>query len=251
MSGILKRITLFGEELGLLTRSNTSAAVFAKYLTTRLREAVNRGAYQRIITEWGDRLDQQGKFSNRWVDHNLPKWLQVLEKEDFKSKPLAVLEIGSWEGRSVCFFMTYLPKATLVAVDTWQGGDEHQDYSQLGAIEQQFDGNVRAFGGRVQKAKGTSLAFFLSRPKEQQFDLIYVDGSHAVDDVICDAIKAFECLKVGGILIFDDYTWTYYKNARRNPAAAINAFLQMKKGEYEILAVYNQLILKKTGAETD
>ncbi len=64
--------------------------------------------------------------------------------------------------------------------------------------------------------------------------------------MIIDAIKSFELLKIGGILIFDDYIWGYYKNPMDNPAGAINSFLRLKKGAFEILSVYGQLILKKT-----
>ena len=39
----------------------------------------------------------------------------------------------------------------------------------------------------------------------EKYNLIYNDGSHHSDDVIVDAFKAFEMLKVGGIMIFDDY----------------------------------------------
>jgi predicted O-methyltransferase YrrM len=54
------------------------------------------------------------------------------------------------------------------------------------------------------KFKGTSYKFFSENTVKEYFDLIYVDGSHHTDDVIVDAIKSFELLKIGGIIIFDD-----------------------------------------------
>tara|TARA_R110002110_G_scaffold119309_2_gene293735 strand:+ start:19812 stop:20003 length:192 start_codon:yes stop_codon:yes gene_type:complete len=59
--------------------------------------------------------------------------------------------------------------------------------------------------------------------------LTYVNGSHHKNDVIIDAVKCFEMLKVGGIMIFDDYFWQYYPDAIDNPAGAINTFLRLKK----------------------
>jgi predicted O-methyltransferase YrrM len=80
---------------------------------------------------------------------------------------------------------------------------------------------------------------------KNSFDLIYIDGSHHTDDVIVDAIKGFELLKVGGIMIFDDYFWGYYNKPIDNPAGAVNAFLRLKEGAFEIECIYRQLILKK------
>ena len=60
-----------------------------------------------------------------------------------------------------------------------------------------------------------------------------------------DAIKCFEALKVGGVMIFDDFLWRYYKNPMSNPAGAINAFLKINKGNYRIVFVYYQIAIEK------
>jgi predicted O-methyltransferase YrrM len=39
------------------------------------------------------------------------------------------------------------------------------------------------------------------------FDIIYIDGNHEPEYVLEDAVLSFRKLKVGGILIFDDYGW--------------------------------------------
>ena len=75
--------------------------------------------------------------------------------------------------------------------------------------------------------------------------MVYIDGSHHCDDVIIDAIKSFQMLKVGGIMIFDDYLWQYYPRDIDNPAAAINVFLKLKEGSYKVVRVYYQLIIEK------
>ena len=130
-------------------------------------------------------------------------------------------------------------------MDTWTGADEHQGDGVLNSIETHFDGNTNKYKNRLTKFKGTSFNFFNSTTSTENFDLIYIDGSHHTDDVIIDAVKGFEQLKIGGLMIFDDYFWTYYKNAIDNPAGAVNAFLTLKSGCYEVLAVYSQLILRK------
>ncbi len=188
----------------------------------------------------------KGSFSNDWFTNNIPYWSEVFSKYDLRTKNIDVLEIGSWEGLSSLFILSTFPNANLISVDTWEGADEHQNNPHLNAIEQNFDKNLHSYVERLTKFKGTSFEFFSKNTVKERFDLIYVDGSHHTDDVIVDAIKSFELLKIGGILIFDDYIWGYYKNPMDNPAGAINSFLRLKKGAFEILSVYGQLTLKKT-----
>ena len=52
-------------------------------------------------------------------------------------------------------------------------------------------------------------------------------------------------LKIGGIMIFDDYWWQHYTKAADNPAAAINLFLKLKNGCYKIVRMYYQLVIVK------
>ncbi|MBL6431537.1 MAG: class I SAM-dependent methyltransferase [Alphaproteobacteria bacterium] len=108
-----------------------------------------------------------------------------------------------------------------------------------------FDKNTSAFSGRITKHKGTSLSFYHASDGRERYDLIYVDGSHRSDDVIVDAVNCFRMLTDGGILIFDDYFWTYYEAELENPASAINAFLRMKRHRLEILSFDYQLIVRK------
>jgi hypothetical protein len=53
-------------------------------------------------------------------------------------------------------------------------------------------------------------------------------------------------LKVGGVMIFDDFFWQYYPKAIDNPAAAINLFLRLKRGSYKIIRLYYQIAIIKT-----
>jgi len=186
-----------------------------------------------------------GKFSNDWFKPNIPYWHQFFVKFDYYDRAINTLEVGSWEGMSTLYILSTLPLAKHVSVDTWAGSDEHKGDDILNDIENNFDNNTAKYKDRLTKFKGTSFNFFNSIEGGEYFDLIYIDGSHYTDDVIVDAIKSFELLKIGGLMIFDDFFWGYYKNALDNPAGAINAFLRLKLGRYEILAVYGQLTLRK------
>lgn len=185
-----------------------------------------------------------------WFSNNIGFWLWIIDDYDLKSKKIDILEIGSWEGLSSYFLLKELPKAHITCVDTWQGSAEHKaletiDEDSLANIEHKFNSNLKPFEDRVTKFKGTSYSFFNQRDARNKFDLIYIDGSHYFDDVLIDALKSFERLKVGGILIFDDYLWKYFKNLTDNPAFAINLFLRIKKGRYKIISIQYQLILIK------
>lgn len=188
-------------------------------------------------------------ISNDWFTNNIPYWLYAFNKYNLLSKKINILEIGSWEGLSSYFILHSLPNATLTCVDTWEGAEEHKTGDAttedvLSNIEVSFDKNLSPFIDRLTKYKGTSFSFFNENP-EKKFDVVYVDGSHHCNDVIVDAIKGFELLKTGGIMIFDDYLWQYYPKDIDNPAAAINCFLKLRQGSYKVVRVYYQLIIKK------
>lgn len=191
------------------------------------------------------------RLSTDWFSGNIPFWLAMIDEYDLRRTSIKVLEIGSWEGLSSYFILSQMPHALLTCVDTWEGADEHKSLiatnaATLSQIEQTFDSNLSTFTSRLIKYKGTSFSFFNSNTHRNYYDLIYIDGSHHCDDVIIDALKCFEMLKMGGIMVFDDYFWRYYPKASDNPAAGINLFLRVKKGGYKIIRLYYQIAIIKT-----
>jgi predicted O-methyltransferase YrrM len=189
------------------------------------------------------------KFSTDWFSGNIPYWEIIFDKFNFLNKKISYLEIGSWEGRSSLFVLQSFSNANIVCVDTWCGADEHDGSKFLDSIESNFDFNLTKYVDRLQKFKGTSYSFFDQLDKDCQYDLIYIDGSHYLDDVLIDALKAFEHLKVGGVMIFDDYFWGYYEDSMLNPAAAINAFIRLKQNYLKVEMVYSQVIVSRTSNE--
>lgn len=59
--------------------------------------------------------------------------------------------------------------------------------------------------GKVTQLYGDSKAFD-ETPYEQRFDLIFVDGSHALSYVKSDTAKALRMVKPGGLILWHDYT---------------------------------------------
>jgi len=233
------------KDMGYLYRTSAPLGIYLNYLKSKSRRKNIKIKHNKCKDDF--RSSIQGLcFSNDWFSDNIPYWMNAFEKYFPIDKSLNVLEIGSWEGMSSSFILKTLPNAVLTCVDTWEGSDENKSQANVNMIETNFDTNIAPFQGRVKKFKGTSLSFFATCAEKAKFDLIYIDGSHLCDDVIVDAVKGFEQLKVDGLMIFDDYFWRYYKGIMDNPAAAINAFLKLKLNRSEIISLKNQLIIRKT-----
>src|SRR5262245_22269357 len=75
-----------------------------------------------------------GQFKEAWFDMNITAWCVNFSRIFDRAKPVRILEIGSWEGRSTLFFLTYFTQGHLTAVDTWAGSEEHT-YRELQEIE--------------------------------------------------------------------------------------------------------------------
>ena len=70
-----------------------------------------------------------------------------------------------------------------------------------------FKRNVSKYEEKVKIHRGMSGDILKSDFEKDTFDFIYIDGSHTAYDVLQDAILAHSLLKVGGIIIFDDFGW--------------------------------------------
>ena len=243
---ILKRVRIQADLFAKLVRNRPPLIVVLAYVASvagrlmrRMRDPNRQNA---LIHE----LDRNGTYTTRWFDGNAVEWTRIFHSQGLVGRPIRVLEIGSWEGRSAVFLLHHLPQAALTAVDTWQGGRQNAGDPRLARIEELFDANVARYGARVRKVKSTSAEFFRNSEHSLPFDLIYVDGSHDAEDVIVDAVRGFELLAAGGIMIFDDYLWDCGVDTRLTPAVAINRFLRMNRGRYRILSVTGQIVLKKS-----
>ena len=178
------------------------------------------------------------EFTNNWFgSFGAPIWKSLLPQ----LKPKRVLEVGSYEGRSVCFLIernTWADEIEVHCIDTWEGSFEHKTSGiNMRSVENRFDANVDLVcrktdsSVKLRKHKGSSdliLSGLLANGFSNYFDFVYVDGSHQAKDVLFDAVLAFKLVKVGGIIGFDDYTWSenlnYGKDPLRCPKMAIDAF---------------------------
>lgn len=195
----------------------------------------------------------EGKeFAHDWTSWHFPNWTKLLRSR--RNRALRVLEIGSWEGRSALFFLNYLPRATLTCVDTFAGGQEHQEAAARNAadarflrgVEGRFDRNTRAFRKRIEKVKATSTAALADLGiHNRRFDLAYVDGGHRAVEAYADGALTWPLMARGGLLLFDDYEWKEMPKPLDNPGSGIDAFLKSIAGQYRLVHKGYQVAIEK------
>ena len=189
-------------------------------------------------------------FSRDWTSHHIPIWEKLLRGR--AQEPLRVLEIGSFEGRSALFFLKFLPNCHLTCIDTFEGSVEHRTpgsrhHTDMSEVEARFDANTKLFSDRLEKLKAFSIEALSELQREsRRFDVVYVDGDHHAASAFTDAQQSWDLLASGGIMILDDYLWQPAKPAAERPKPGIDAFLQARAGEYEVLHNDYQVIVRKT-----
>ena len=217
------------------------------------------------MTEQSQAVGPQYEFTRDWFSQNVPVWRQIISRD----KPTKILEIGSFEGRSTCWIVEMCTEHAQTAievycVDTWEGGIEHQKggqiETQMSEVERRFDHNIsvarsktphQADVRKIKKYSNFGLPELMASGKHGYFDLIYIDGSHQAPDVLTDAVMSFQLLRVGGVMIFDDYLWSMdkpgFQDVLKMPKPAIDAFLNVFQRKMSIFfgAPIGQLYARK------
>lgn len=174
------------------------------------------------------------QFTNTWFQGHVATWDAIVPTYN----PSKILEVGSYEGQSICHLIQLMGKVhplEVDCIDTWAGGQEHSGIN-MSAVEQRFDHNVAKACSSVPnlvnvvKIKSHSfmgLTDLVAQKRLNYYDLIYIDGSHETPDVLADLVIAFRLLRVGGLMILDDYLWGLGVDAQPllNPKLAIDSFL--------------------------
>jgi len=184
------------------------------------------------------------RFTIDWFTHAIPSWEEALGP--LAGKPdLRYLEIGIYEGRSLLWMLDNVlthPGARATGIDPFLDKKS----------ELLFRANLEKSGhaGKVTVIVGFSQTELRKLPLDS-FDVVYIDGSHTADDVLADATLSFDLLRVGGLMIFDDYRWTGTQRGRTplppelRPQVAINAFVTAYRNRVEVVYRGYQLMLRK------
>jgi predicted O-methyltransferase YrrM len=198
-------------------------------------------------------MKSEKKYTVSWFTevHALENVLKDLNKES----ELHFLEIGCYEGKSTPWFIeNYLKneKSSITCVDSWipdtDSIDKDTDVLTIMGVKDRFEHNVKTTGKIDQVVIKNGLSnemLFDSEVREKQYDLIFIDGNHTTKYVMEDSVLSWGLLKVGGIMVFDDYKWRLHDRETLRPKLAIDSFCKVY-GDY-LQIVYNgyRLAVKK------
>lgn len=205
-----------------------------------------------LTVRFREEVAARGRFRVDMVSGNFALWEPFLE--DLEGKRARILEIGSFEGMSACYFLWRLRDAHVTCIDTFAGGASFAALeADVSGLEAAFDHNVALVDAeRVRKLVGESGAHLLALLQEdERFDLVFVDGSDVALDVLVDAALSWQLLAPGGYLIFDNYGWRspLGEDPLFHPAPAVDAFLDLVRNHSQVLFKGNEVILRRAGRE--
>jgi len=176
------------------------------------------------------------EFTSDWFTKNAEQWPRVL-KEFMGRDGVRYLEVGAHEGRSVTWMMEHVltgEDVSALCLDLW---DDHE-------VKGRFERNVSSFH-QIEQQQGKSFPLLSKLIGAEPFDMIYIDGSHEARDVLADAVLAFGVLRVGGVMIFDDYGWNRKQLVDQLPRVAIDAFLSVYADVIDVLDVGYQVAIRR------
>jgi hypothetical protein len=185
---------------------------------------------------------------------NFPNWFNVTAKANFESlipnsmkenPDVLALQIGVYTGDAT-EWLSANTKWIINDVDTWQGSQEEaHEQIDFNEVEVVYDSR-HLDNASVHKFKMTSDAFFNNYAYvPNTYDFVYIDGDHTASQTAKDGINAFQLLKSGGIIAFDDYTWTAGKGLYYDPRPGIDAFYHICQELLDVLVINGQAWFRK------
>jgi predicted O-methyltransferase YrrM len=106
-------------------------------------------------------------------------------------KARRILEVGTYRARTTYAFYLNCPEAEITSYDIQNLKSKYRDMLML---EPRVSLRLESFQEAEEKLK-----------REKQYDFIFIDGSHKVEDVVRDSLLAFKIVANGGVIIWHDY----------------------------------------------
>lgn len=199
------------------------------------------------------------QFTSDWFTNALVNF-DFITKYLMKEKSITdILEIGSHEGRSTCWMLENMlsEDGRMTCIDPFANKPltafaptaDQNSVPDDRTIENRFRANI----AEVKKPNQTvDVIVDISFPalaqllvKKEQYDFIYVDGSHHSDEVLADAVMSFGLLRPGGVMLFDDYLWEDDPKHLGRAKSSIDAFVNMFYDRLKLGLVNYQLAIVK------
>ncbi len=178
------------------------------------------------------------EFTTRWFKSgDRAMWLEHLGY--LRDRPTRYLEIGVYEGRSLCWVLDKLllhPGSYACGVDPWDQIVEAPDTPPQ-EIYARAIANILSYGHKVDLYRARSASYMASDIEcGVKYDLIYIDGSHRLPHVWVDTGLAWQVLREGGVLVWDDY--------KRGTRRMVNLFVRLV-GARAVWSTKRQLAVRK------
>jgi hypothetical protein len=161
-------------------------------------------------------------------------------------------EVGVWAGGYSARILQFRRPRELHLIDPWlfvpslpermYGGAVAPDQTYMDnlmlSVADRFSGNPEVELHRITSVEAAQ------KFRDCYFDWIYLDGDHSHDAVLNDLNAWFPKLKIGGVILCDDYTWVDEAKIR-SVKTAVHAFLEANPGLKGRL-VFGQFLIRKT-----
>lgn len=166
-------------------------------------------------------------------------WMEPFELEWLAQRALealAVVEVGSWKGRSTRALADHIGRGlqdwgdhlpVVIAVDDWRDPYDHVDGTTAEvkvagrlAVEAEWRANLadHLASGVLVLARGhspTVAPYLVPRLPNGWADLVFIDADHSYDGVLADIRAYVPLVRPGGILAGHDYTTDVHPGVRR------------------------------------
>ena len=190
------------------------------------------------VRGWEECVERDYFFTQDIFSYRIPLWETHL-KFLFDLSEIKILEIGSYEGMSACWFLDRILTHT---------GD------RLTCIEKKFHPKLRenivktGAESKVDLLEG-DVSQFLDALAPDSFDAINMQDKHKTADVAREnAASTWKALKTGGVVVFNDYGWRNPRYPEQNPQQGIDSFLNSIQEQWELVHKNHsafQLIVRK------
>ena len=134
-------------------------------------------------------------------------------------KARRILEVGTYRARTTYAFYLNCPESEITSYDIQNLSSKYRDMLMR---EPRVSLRLESFQEAEEKLK-----------TEKQYDFIFIDGSHKVDDVVRDSLLAFKIVANGGVIIWHDYR----TNGYFTPLLRVPEGLKRLPAKYKIYGV--------------
>lgn len=143
-------------------------------------------------------------FVEQWFSEQSQEALAGLARS-VHMLPGAIIEVGSWTGRSTCALANAVWPDQIHAVDTWQGspGEISADLAQGRDVYGEFQANVAAYtSGNVVAHRTDWRSFFADW--DDPIRLVFIDAEHTFTEVRDNIEAVLPHMVQGGVICGDD-----------------------------------------------